>query len=79
MNEMEVLYSAVASAHGLVIKASNFDIARARLYATRKKLGDQVLDALQIRRGPNDEIWIINQGRAVEAPTSNQLDVADLC
>lgn len=67
-DEVEVLYSAANSSHGLVIKTSNFELARARLYAARKRLGDPALDALQIRRGPNDELWLI-PGRAPNQPT----------
>lgn len=48
-----LLYSALAEPIGLLCEAEpDFAIARARLYATRSKLGDPELDQLQFRASP---------------------------
>ena len=45
----ELLYSALAAPVGILCQASDPALARQRLYAARKGLGDPALDCLQIR------------------------------
>lgn len=67
MGELEILYLAAASAIGLVVKVSDFQLAQQRLYAARRKSGDPSLDCLQLRRSPfnpESELWIVKAGKA---------------
>lgn len=60
--EVEFLYRAMSSPLGIVISVSDFTLASQRLYAARRKLDDQDLSCLQIRRSPvkpEDELWIV--------------------
>lgn len=62
-----VIVEAAASAtYGLVVRVSDPYLARTRLYAARKHLGDPSLAGLQIRVSPDDsehELWIVNRER----------------
>ena len=61
MGELEILYQAVASPLGLVVKTSDFQLAQQRLYKARRESGDLELDRLQFRHSPHapDELWIV--------------------
>ena len=53
------LHEALGSTLGLVLKVSNLELGKVRLYAARKQ--DPQFARLQIRTSPmeSDEIWIV--------------------
>ena len=61
MGELEILYQAVGSPLGLVVKTSNFQLAQQRFYKARADSGDPDLTRLQFRHSPYDpnDLWIV--------------------
>lgn len=71
MGELELLYQALASPLGIVIRVDNFQLAQAKLYAARRQSGDPELACLQLRHSPFDpeqELWII-RGQPSHTPS----------
>lgn len=70
MGELEILYQAAASPCGVVVLTDNVQLALQRFYKARKAANDEALSCLQLRRNPQkpeEEIWIINQGKRANA------------
>lgn len=64
-SELELLYQALASPIGIVVRTSNFSLCQQRFYRARREAGDPALDCLQLRRSPfapEGEIWIVKGG-----------------
>lgn len=59
-NLASILYSAIASPHGLALSVSDFGGAQQKLYAVRRALADPDLASLQFRRSPysDTELWL---------------------
>jgi len=59
---LHVLYSAIESPHGIIVRTNDTMRARQLLYKFRKDLNDPNLNLLKIRLSPHDtdhELWII--------------------
>ena len=64
-----LLYEALAAPIGLICQASpDFEKARAKLYATRTKLGDPALASLQFRASPFEDGNLVITKSTVELP-----------
>jgi hypothetical protein len=73
LSEIDVLYQALGSPLGLVIRVSNFALAQQRLYKARRDASDPDLACLQLRRSPlvpDSELWIV-KGGDVAVPKTN--------
>lgn len=60
----ELLYKALDSRIGIVVRTSNPDLCRQKLYAARAKACDPVLEELSIKpshSSPRTELWIIRK------------------
>ena len=60
----ELLYKALASKLGIVIRTTTPELLRAKLYATRKELMDPRLEVLSIKPSythPESEIWVVRK------------------
>lgn len=58
----ELLYKALTTPHGIVVRTSNPDLLRQRLYKERKLAGDPALNSLilaESRGDPKTELWIV--------------------
>lgn len=58
---LALLYQALASPYGIVVRSSNVDTLRARFYIERKRHGDPALGRLVLtpsRKSP-EHLWII--------------------
>lgn len=65
-----VLYAAIETPNGIVVRTDNVYRARAVLYRFRKELGDLTLAELQVRISPDDpehELWLIRRGGTAAA------------
>lgn len=60
---LEFLYSALASPRGVVLKTTDVERARQRLYAARAEANDEALAALALVPSPtsSDELWIVRR------------------
>ena len=61
MDELALLYQALSHPVGLALHVSDFDLARARLYAARRKANDPALAQIRISAVPGQEhsLWLI--------------------
>ena len=68
---LALLYEALASPLGIVVRVSNFATANQMLYKARKDCGDPALQCLQFRASPHadDELWIVRGGSVPLSPT----------
>lgn len=59
--ETSLLYQALGTPLGLVVRVSDFDLARNKLYSARKEAADPDLEIIQLRRSPYEAntIWIV--------------------
>lgn len=62
MDELALLYQALSHPVGLALHVSDFDLARARLYAARRKANDPALAQIRISAVPGQEhsLWLIH-------------------
>ena len=69
MDELALLYQALSHPVGLALHVSDFDLARARLYAARRKANDPALAQIRISAVPGQEhsIWLIHISLTGEA------------
>lgn len=67
---VETLYSAAHSPLGVVVRTSDFEAARQRLYAERRRLSDPSLNALAICQSPSNpsDLWIVKKAPADAQP-----------
>lgn len=74
---LEILYTALQSPIGVVIRVSDFQLAQQRLYKARRDAMDPELACLQFRRSPFDplEIWIV-KGTKNESEEHREKDQA---
>jgi len=64
-----LLYAALAEPIGLLCQGEpSFALARQRLYAARKKLGDPALDILQFRASPFPEGNLVIVKESIQLP-----------
>lgn len=69
MDEFSTLmYQAIASEIGIVVEVSDFNLARQKFYAARRKLADPALARLQFRQSPHHA----NQMLIVKGPENAQ-------
>ncbi len=62
IDDLEILYQALHSPLGLVVRGPNFNTTQQRLYKARRESGDPELDRLQFRRSPFEpehEVWVV--------------------
>ena len=62
---LELLYQALASPIGIVVRVTDIERARARLYKAKADARDPALANLQLRKSPlgePDVIWIVKGG-----------------
>lgn len=73
MQALELLYQALGTPLGIVIKVSDSSLASQRLYKARANSGDSDLDQLQIRKSPYsaDELWIVRSKPQLPSKVSN--------
>jgi len=72
-----LLYQALQSPCGIVVRTNNFQLARQKFYATRREIQDSSLAELQFRQGPLDpaELWISKtSGRKTATPSLTSED-----
>jgi hypothetical protein len=68
---LEFLYKALASPRGIVLRTSDVERARQKLYAARREACDEALNALGLTPSPSapeTELWIVKKARP-DAPT----------
>jgi len=60
---IEFLYNALASPHGTILETTSVERLRQKLYATRRELDDEALEALSIVPSPTNEceLWIVRK------------------
>lgn len=58
---LDIWYKALSAQIGVIVKVSDPDLAKAKLYALRKAANDPDLDQISIRVSPEspDELWLI--------------------
>lgn len=64
-NLTEFLYRALQTPTGIVVKTSNVELLRNRLYATRREAQNiefEVLTFMPSRTTPKTELWIARKG-----------------
>lgn len=61
---LEILYAALASPKGVVVKTNDVERLRAKLYAARREEHDEALNSLGFTPSPTseDELWIVKKG-----------------
>ena len=62
MSFIELLYKALTSPYGIVVRTSDVKRLQAKLYAERKAAQDPALDGLSFtpsRTNPAEELWIV--------------------
>ncbi len=61
---LAILYEALASKLGIVVRVSHFTTAAQTLTNARNRCGDPALQSLQFRQSPHasDELWIVRGG-----------------
>ena len=74
MDELALLYQALSHPVGLALHVSDFDLARARLYAARRKANDPALAQIRISAVPGQEhsLWLIHISLSEEANPSQE-------
>jgi hypothetical protein len=65
---LEFLYKALASPFGIVLRTSDVERARQKLYAARREACDESLNALGLTPSPTspDELWIVKKAPNAE-------------
>ncbi len=60
---IELLYTALASPHGIIVETSSVERLRRKLYAARRELNDEALEALSLVPSPTNEceLWIVRR------------------
>lgn len=61
---LEILYQALASARGIVVKTNDVERLRAKLYALRRETGDPALKPIALvpsPTAPEEELWIVRK------------------
>lgn len=61
---LELLYQALHSAHGIVVRTDDVQFLRQKLYAERRKAADPALAVLSFAPSPvnpEGELWIIKR------------------
>lgn len=69
----ELLYRAIGSQIGIVVRTSNPDLCRQKLYATRKALADPALEVLSVKpshSAPASEVWILRKSLNSQEPSN---------
>jgi hypothetical protein len=63
---LEHWYAALRSPEGIVLRVSDFNAVRQKLYAARKEAMDPELDGLSLVQSPTDpnELWIVKKESA---------------
>jgi len=60
---IELLYAALTSQHGIIAETSSVERLRQKLYAARRELNDEALEALSLVPSPTNEceLWIVRR------------------
>ena len=74
MDELALLYQALSHPVGLALHVSDFDLARARLYAARRKANDPALAQIRISAVPGQEhsLWLIHISGGADVKSSSE-------
>jgi len=61
---LEFMYQALRSARGIVLRTTDRDKLRQKLYAARRDAGDADLDAIALVPSPTseEELWLVKKG-----------------
>lgn len=81
MDELELLYQAIGTKHGIAIRVDNFSRTQQRLHQVRAKAGDTTLTPLRFLHCPwpgrQNELWIVHgvnlskKGTVLTSPASS--------